>query len=149
MSARLWSVTVLALTGMWVIAANSQRIAPLERITLQVGIRSIQAEVARDDADTGRGLMHRKTLAKDGGMLFVFPKPTQHCFWMKDTLIPLSIAFIDGHGLVINVEDMDPQSEQDHCSAGPSQYALEVNQGLFQAAAVTTGTKITGLPVGQ
>lgn len=146
MNVRLIVYSILALGGMWAIVANSENGSPLERIALKVGNRSIQVEVAREDADIRRGLMHRQALPANSGMLFIFQKPKQHCFWMKDTTIPLSVAFLDDQGRVINVSDMAPLRTEKHCAVRFARFAIEVNQGLFQVAAVTTGTQITGLP---
>lgn len=146
MNGRLFIYTSLALGGMWAIVAYSHNVKPLERVALRVGNRSVQVEVAREDGDIRQGLMHRQALPYDSGMLFILRKSDQHCFWMKNTSIPLSVAFLDERGRVLNVADMEPKSERKHCAAGSSRFAIEVNLGLFQAAAVKTGTQVLGLP---
>jgi uncharacterized membrane protein (UPF0127 family) len=91
----------------------------------------VRAEVAADYASRGRGLMHRKSLAPNAGMLFIFESAALHCMWMKNTYIPLSVAFIDEKGEIVNIADMQPHSEQSHCAARPALYALEMSRGWF------------------
>ncbi|MET0413023.1 MAG: DUF192 domain-containing protein, partial [Polyangiaceae bacterium] len=105
-------------------------------------------EVASSSAELRRGLMGRTALDAGSGMLFVMPKAAAHCFWMKDTPIALSIAFIGDDGQVLNLADMDPYSERRHCAAGAARFALEVNRGLLSAAGVRAGMPISGLPRG-
>ncbi|WP_165923012.1 DUF192 domain-containing protein [Sulfurirhabdus autotrophica] len=116
-------------------------------MTLRMGNNFLQLDVARDGTDIHKGLMHRQALAKNSGMLFVLPQATQHCFWMKNTLIPLSIAFINHRGYVMQIDDMQPNSKQQYCTGESSRFAIEVNQGVFQVMAVKKGTRITGLPI--
>jgi uncharacterized membrane protein (UPF0127 family) len=141
------SLPALAL-GLAVIAAAAQDAAQarLERITLHAGMHNIQAEVARSAAQTQTGLMFRKEMAAHEGMLFVFDQPALRCFWMKNTLLPLSIAFIADDGRIVNIADMQPQSEQSHCAREPVRYALEMNQGWFAKRAIQPGFKLKGAP---
>ena len=99
----------------------------------------VVVEIARTDAERQRGLMDRTSLDDGAGMLFVFPEPVEVAFWMKNTLIPLSIAFIDEQGIIIDIQDMQPQDETLHYPSGPYRYALEVPQGWFERAGVAIG----------
>ena len=115
---------------------------------LTAGFHLITAEVARTPEQRAIGLMNRPTMPVNDGMLFVFEQPGQQCFWMKNTLLPLSIAFLADDGSIVNIEDMKPQSLDSHCSAKPVRFALEMNQGWFAKRALKPGTKITGAPFG-
>jgi len=117
----------------------------LPAVQLKAGMHLIRAEVASDFATRGRGLMHRKGLAPNAGMLFIFDGPSQQCMWMKNTYIPLSVAFLDEQGAIINIADMQPHSEQTHCSARPALYALEMTQGWFAERGIKPGSKLGGL----
>jgi uncharacterized membrane protein (UPF0127 family) len=89
--------------------------------------------------------MHRKGLAPNAGMLFIFDGSSQQCMWMKNTYIPLSVAFLDEQGTIINIADMQPHSEQTHCSARPALYALEMTRGWFAERGIKPGVKLGGL----
>jgi len=106
----------------------------------------VQVEIADTDAERQRGLMGRAALAEDAGMLFVFGQEQPLSFWMKNTLIPLSIAYIGEGGTIVDIQDMQPLDETSHPSAAPARYALEVNQGFFEARGVQVGDWIE-LPV--
>jgi uncharacterized protein len=106
----------------------------------------VRVEIADEETEQKRGLMERTALAEDAGMLFVFPGERPLSFWMKDTLIPLSIAYIDGDGGIVDIQDMQPLDESPHPSAAPAQYALEVNQGFFAERGVQVGDE-ADLPV--
>ncbi len=114
--------------------------------TLKVGGRNIQVEVASTAAEQERGLMYRKSLAADGGMLFDFQGPAKTCMWMKDTYIPLSVAFIDAKGKVVNIEEMKPKTTTSHCSKDWIRYALEMNAKWFSRHGVKPGSRVSGLP---
>ena len=118
----------------------------LRTTQLTAGIHVITAEVASTPQSRMIGLMMRERLAPNHGMVFVFEDKSQHCFWMRNTLIPLSIAFIDDDGTVVSVADMAPKSEASTCPQRPVRYALEMNQGWFTKRGVTAGKKISGLP---
>jgi uncharacterized membrane protein (UPF0127 family) len=118
---------------------------PLPHVFLQAGIHRIKAEVADSPMERSRGLMLRKSLQANSGMLFVFEEAALHCFWMKNTLIPLSIAFLDDEGNVVTVADMQPHDESSHCPAKPVRYALEMDQGWFKTKGIHAGDRITGL----
>jgi uncharacterized membrane protein (UPF0127 family) len=113
---------------------------------LIVGMHRIRAEVADNMASRMQGLMHRKSMPQNAGMVFVFEENAKHCMWMKNTLIPLSVAFIDAQGEIINIADMQPHSEQSHCAARDARYALEMNAGWFAQRGVKPGAKLQGLP---
>ena len=111
---------------------------------LTVGMHNIRAQLAITPLQRQIGLMHRRDMPTQEGMLFVFDEPSQQCFWMRNTLIPLSIAFLADDGTVVNLADMQPQSDDSHCSAKPVRYALEMNQGWFAKRGVKPGTRIGG-----
>ena len=133
------------LTLVLALAAVAALAQPLPVTELRAGMHLIHAEVAADYSTRGRGLMHRKELAPNAGMLFVFDAPSEHCMWMKNTYIPLSVAFIDADGTIINIADMEPHSEQTHCSARPALYALEMTRGWFAERGIKPGVKLGGL----
>ena len=112
---------------------------------LNVGIHRIEAEVAATQETREKGLMFRTALAPNQGMLFVFPQAARHCMWMKNTLLPLSVAFLDAQGRIINVAEMQPRSETNHCSAEPARFALEMNGSWFSSRGFKAGVSIQGL----
>lgn len=113
---------------------------------IRVGPHAVSAEVASTPAQRTRGLMYRFSLPADHGMLFVFPEPQPLAFWMRNTYIPLSIAYIDATGRILNIEDMAPRDESTHPSHGAALYALEMRKGWFAERGVGPGTRVTGLP---
>ena len=115
-------------------------------IPLTAGIHVIRAEVALAPDERSKGLMFRKALGPNQGMVFLFDQPAVQCMWMRNTLIPLSVAFIADDGRILNVEDMAPQTEDNHCAAKPARYALEMNKGWFAKHGILAGAKISGLP---
>jgi uncharacterized membrane protein (UPF0127 family) len=118
----------------------------LPTVTLKAGMHQILAEVARTPQQQQIGMMMRTAMAPHEGMLFVFDDVSPRCFWMKNTLLPLSIAFIADDGTVVNLADMQPRSEASHCSAQPVRYALEMNQGWFARRAIQAGFRLKGGP---
>lgn len=114
-------------------------------LELSAGIHRIRAEVANTYDSRAQGLMHRKNLAANDGMLFVFPQSAQHCMWMRNTLIPLSVAFLDEQGRIINVEEMSPQTEDNHCASKPARFALEMNVGWFKNRGLGQGVSLIGI----
>ena len=118
---------------------------PLSAVQLQSGMYLVKAEVANDYSTRMQGLMMREKMAPNEGMLFVFPDREKQCMWMKNTLLPLSVAFIDEAGVILNIEDMKPQTENSHCSVNPARYALEMNLGWFKSKSIKAGSKIGGL----
>jgi hypothetical protein len=134
----------LRLVGLLVALPAIAQQLPVAR--LSAGIHLIQAEVVSEGGTRARGLMHRESLAPNAGMLFVFDDHAIHCMWMKNTLIPLSVAFIDDRGTIVNIADMEPHSEASHCAAQPVKYALEMNRGWFAARGIKPGARLGGVP---
>jgi len=126
-------------------AAGTLRADPLLTYPLRVKGHSIRAEVANTDESRRTGLMYRDSLAENQGMLFVYEEPGRHAMWMKNTLIPLSVAFIDGSGRIINIEDMLPQTEDAHSAKASAAFSLEMNRGWFAKRGVKPGDRIQGL----
>ncbi len=120
--------------------------AKLPVIELQAGMYRIEAELADTPAARQTGLMYRTYLPTNSGMLFIFPEKAIHCFWMRSTKLPLTIAFIEDDGRIINLSDMEPETQNNHCPKTPIRYALEMNQKWFSQRALAPGTQITGLP---
>ena len=121
-------------------------------IELSAGMHRIEAEVVSNPGTRATGLMHRPSMPAHRGMLFVFPDAGVQCFWMKNTLIPLSIAFLDDDGRIVQIADMQPQSLDNHCSSKPVRFALEMNAGWFKSRGLAAGAKINGIgkaPAGQ
>jgi uncharacterized membrane protein (UPF0127 family) len=118
---------------------------PLTMVELGAGMHVIRAEVADNFSSRMQGLMRRTSLPQNGGMLFVFDDESTHCMWMKNTLIPLSVAFLDARGAIINIAEMEPHSEQSHCAARPARYALEMAQGWFAQRGIRAGAPLRGL----
>lgn len=118
----------------------------LRSIMLSTGMHNISAEVALTPNERQIGLMNRKTLGISQGMLFVFEQPGVQCFWMKNTLLPLAIAFVADDGSIINIDEMKPQSLDSHCSTKPVSYALEMNTHWFDKRGIKVGTKLHGGP---
>jgi len=127
------------------VAAATSALAQLPTLELSAGIHLIHAEVANTFETRAQGLMFRKSLGANEGMLFVFPQPDTHCMWMKNTLIPLSVAFIDRNGRIVSISEMLPQTETSHCAKAPADYALEMNRGWFASKKIKPGTGIGGL----
>ena len=123
---------------------NNIDMAP--RTTLMAGMYRIDAQVASTNAQRQIGLMHRQEMPQHEGMLFVFEQPAVQCFWMKNTLIPLTAAFVADDGAIVNLADMKPLDESSHCSAEPVRYVLEMNQGWFEQRHLTAGAKLRGKP---
>lgn len=126
-------------------APSARAQATLPEVELNAGQYLIHAELAASPATRMRGLMGRHSILPDHGMLFVFGRPGVYCMWMKDTLIPLSVAFLDGHGVIINVAHMRPLTENPHCALRPARYALEMNLGWFLRRGVGPGARLGGL----
>src|SRR5215471_9007718 len=119
--------------------------AQLPTIELTAGIHLIRAEVANTFETRAQGLMFRKHLDPNEGMLFVFPQPESHCMWMKNTLIPLSVAFMDDRGKIVSISEMRPQTETSHCAAAPAKFALEMSGGWFAAKGIKPGATLLGV----
>jgi uncharacterized protein len=115
----------------------------LPAATLQVGMYKVRAQLATTPMQRQVGLMFRRDMPAHEGMLFVFDEASPQCFWMRNTLLPLSIAFLADDGSVVNIADMQPQTDDSHCSAKPVRYALEMNQGWFAKRGVKPGTRFS------
>ena len=138
----LWFVIALASMGC---EAQSQP-QELPRITLNAGIHNISAEVAQSPQERATGLMFRHSMPANQGMLFVFGQAEQQCFFMKNTLIPLDIAFVADDGTIVNIEHMKPLRLDNHCAAKPVRLVLEMNDGWFAKRGVTAGFRLKGAP---
>ena len=130
--------------------AASAQTAPqkLPSIRLNAGIHNIQAEVAQTPDERSTGLMFREAMGANEGMLFAFEQPAKQCFWMRNTLLPLSIAFIADDGSIVNIDRMKPQTLESHCSAKPVRFVLEMNDGWFDKRGIKPGAKLRGAPFG-
>ena len=126
--------------SVWAQQAQTQ----LPRVILQAGMFQIEAQVASTPAQREIGLMFRQDMATHEGMLFVFEQPQKQCFWMKNTLLPLTAAFVEEDGTIVNLADMKPQSTQSHCSEKPVRFVLEMNQGWFAKRNIKKGFKLKG-----
>jgi uncharacterized protein len=118
----------------------------LPRVQLTAGMYLIDAQVALTPSQQSTGLMYRKEMPATEGMLFVFEKPSQQCFWMRNTLLPLTAAFIQDDGTITNLADMKPQTTDAHCSTQPVRFVLEMNQGWFAKRGLRAGFKLGGKP---
>ena len=119
--------------------------AELPQTGLTIGRHTLTAEIANTDATRSSGLMHRRMLPENRGMLFVFPDIAVHGMWMMNTHLPLSVAFLDRDGVIINIADMTPHTQETHSAARPAKYALEMNQGWFRKRGIKPGDKVEGL----
>ena len=140
--------TLLSVVLAWCPLAQAQ-IAPqprLRTVNLTAGIHVIKTELAITPEQQQTGMMFRREMGTSDGMLFVNDEPGVRCFWMRNTLVPLTIAFIADDGTIVNLADMDAQSEQSHCSARPVRYALEVNRGWFAKRGLKAGVRLQGKP---
>ena len=126
-------------------AATASFGAELSTVELRINGHRVVAEVAATVQTRATGLMNRFSLQPDHGMLFVFDTPQPQTFWMKNTYVPLSIAFIDARGRILNIEDMAPQTETTHPSRGPALYALEMKKGWFAQNGIGEGDRVEGL----
>lgn len=132
--------------------AQAQTVAPpapqtdLPRSTLHLGKATLQVQTASSERERAIGLMSRTSLDANEGMLFVFPERAVQCFWMRNTLLALTAAFIADDGRIVNLTDMQPLSDEPHCSAEPVRYVLEAQQGWFSTMGVKVGSKVHGAP---
>jgi uncharacterized membrane protein (UPF0127 family) len=136
-------VAILAGTGG---ASQAQQVTHFPVVSLTAGMHIIKAEFAFKEAERQQGLMFRKKMGNNEGMVFLFDAPGTVCMWMKNTLIPLSVAFIEDSGKIVNIEDMQPQTTESHCAEKPVRYALEMNAGWFKQKNIKPGAVIKGLP---
>jgi uncharacterized membrane protein (UPF0127 family) len=127
-------------------AASGQPQLDLPRTTLTAGMHRIEVQLATTPVQRQIGLMHRRDMPAHEGMLFAFEQPGVQCFWMKNTLIPLTAAFVADDGSIVNLADMKPLDEASHCSTKPVRYVLEMNQGWFEQRHIKAGAKLRGKP---
>ncbi|MES2398797.1 MAG: DUF192 domain-containing protein [Pseudomonadota bacterium] len=116
----------------------------LQRVRISAGMHQIDTQVAMTPEQRQIGLMFRKDMPQSEGMIFVFEQAAQQCFWMKNTILPLTAAFIAEDGTIVNLEDMKPQTTDAHCSLKPVRYVLEMNKGWFAKKGIKAGTKLGG-----
>ncbi|MGH7540758.1 MAG: DUF192 domain-containing protein, partial [Gemmatimonadota bacterium] len=121
---------------------DSSRVAPGDLVTIRVGGHEVRVEIAESEEERQRGLMHRESLPQDEGMLFVYPTERRLGFWMRNTLIPLDIAYIDSEGRIVDIQQMAPLDETTRYSRQPAMYALEMNEGWFEAHDVGVGDRV-------
>jgi len=142
------SLQLSLLLGLASVSTNAQNQPQLNlpRTTLSIGFHQLQVQVAATPEQQATGLMFRTDMPAHEGMLFVFPTASQQCFWMKNTLIPLTAAFVADDGTIVNLEDMQPQTTQSHCSSKPVRFVLEMNQGWFVKKGLKAGGKLAGVP---
>jgi uncharacterized protein len=114
----------------------------LQRVKLSAGMHLMDVQVAATPEQRQTGLMFRKEMPQQEGMLFVFEQPSQQCFWMKNTVLPLTAAFVADDGTIVNMADMKPQTTEPHCSAEPVRYVLEMNMGWFAKKGIKPGSKL-------
>ncbi|MDR3159545.1 MAG: DUF192 domain-containing protein [Zoogloeaceae bacterium] len=138
-------IFVLFLFALGVSLPTAWAQTPMPRAELSISLFRILADVAATPEQRGAGLMWRRGMARHEGMLFVFPRADRHCMWMKNTFIPLSVAFLDEEGRIINIRDMQPQSENNHCANAPARFALEMNLGWFAEKGVGSGARVEGV----
>ncbi len=149
MNRRHFRIALIALALSPLLAMAQEPQMQLPRIKLSAGMHQIDAQVAQTPAQRATGLMWRKDMPQHEGMLFVFEQPSMQCFWMMNTLIPLSAAFIGDDGTIVNIADMKPQSTDSHCSTRPVRFVLEMNQGWFARKGLQAGAKLSGEPFGR
>ena len=140
------ALALLALAAALLPAAAQDAQMNLPRVTLSAGMHQIDAQVAHTPEQRAIGLMFRREMPQHEGMLFAFEQPSVQCFWMKNTLLPLTAAFVADDGTVVNLADMKPQTTDSHCSDKPVRYVLEMNQGWFAKKGIKPGMKLAGEP---
>ena len=142
---RSWLIAALALAGFSLAHAQKPQTS-LPRAALSIGMYRIDAQLATTSEQHATGLMFRTEMPQQEGMLFVFERPTQQCFWMKNTLIPLAVAFVADDGTIVNLDEMKAQTLNAHCSEKPVRYVLEMNTGWFSKKGLKAGNKLQGQP---
>lgn len=146
MNSIIRGLAALALAASSLFATAQEAQMDLQRVPLAAGMHRIDAQVAMTPDQRMIGLMYRKEMPQLEGMLFVFEQPTVQCFWMKNTLLPLTAAFVSDDGTIVNLVDMKPQTTDSHCSTKPVRFVLEMNQGWFAKKGIKAGAKLTGTP---
>ena len=144
-----WLAPIALSLGVAAAGAQDRPQPKLPTVALTAGMHLIQAEVALTLPQQMVGMMHRRQMGANEAMLFVYEEPAQRCFWMRNTLLPLSIAFIGDDGAIVNIADMQPLDESSHCSARPVRFALEMNQGWFARRGIKPGFQLRGSPFGK
>ena len=139
----LFSILFAVLSG--TVSAQDTPQTNLPRIKLQAGMYQIDTQVAQTPEQRSIGLMFRSDMPQHEGMLFVFEQPATQCFWMKNTLLPLTAAFIADDGTIVNLADMKPQTTDSHCSTKPVRFVLEMNQGWFAKKGLKAGSRLNGV----
>ncbi len=143
MKQRFLAIALLFFLGLFFVPAKAtDSLGEFPVVYLKIGSATVKVEVAKTEQQRAKGLMFRKHLGKNSGMLFDFGAQAQVCMWMKNTYIPLSVAFIDQDGMIVNIEDMEPLTTDSHCSSGLIVYALEMNRGWFATNKIQQGDKI-------
>jgi uncharacterized membrane protein (UPF0127 family) len=139
-------LSLLLITALTLAMPRAHAAVELPTVPLTINGHKLTAEVAKTNEQITTGLMHRFSLKPDHGMVFVFDRSEPRAFWMKNTYIPLSIAFVAADGRIINIDDMAPQDESTHWSSGPAMYAIEVRKGWFAERGIRAGDRVSGLP---
>jgi uncharacterized protein len=142
----LRTLAALALAAALLPAFGQEAQMNLPHVKLSAGMHQIDAQVALTPEQREVGLMFRKEMPQHEGMLFVFERPSVQCFWMMNTLLPLSAAFVADGGTIVTLADMKPLTTDSHCSDKPVRFVLEMNQGWFAKKGVKPGYKLTGEP---
>jgi len=139
-------IVAFLLACFWAMSASAQGMpqTQLPRATLNAGMHLIQVQLAQDFDQRQIGLMWRKEMPQNEGMLFVFDQPAVQCFWMRNTLLPLTAAFVSDDGSIVNLADMKPLNDDSHCSKKPVRFVLEMNQGWFAKRNIQAGFKLSG-----
>ena len=142
------AVMLLGFTGSFAVSAQQPQMQ-LPRTKLSAGMHLLDVQLAQTPQERQIGLMFRKDMPQHEGMLFVFEQPATQCFWMRNTLIPLTAAFVADDGTIVNLADMKPQPDDSHCSVKPVRFVLEMNQGWFAKRNIQAGYKLGGAPFGR
>ena len=142
---RLIQLILIALIPLSLLAQEGPQ-TNLPRIKLQLGMYQIDAQVAQTPEQRSIGLMYRADMPAHEGMLFVFEQVSRQCFWMRNTLLPLTAAFVAEDGTIVNLADMKPQTTDSHCSTKPVRFVLEMHQGWFAKKGFKAGTRLIGVP---
>ena len=146
LASKILLVSLLSLNVVW---AQEGPQLTLNRIKISAGMHQIDTQLAMNPQERQIGLMNRPSMPNHEGMLFVFDDASVQCFWMKNTLLPLTAAFVAEDGTIVNLEDMKPQTLESHCSKKPVRYVLEMNQGWFAKRSIKAGFKLSGAPFKQ
>ena len=141
---RLAALLLLSASFMMPAHAQQQPQTDLDRTKLSIGLYKIDVQIAQTSQQREIGLMFRKDMPQAEGMIFVFEQPATQCFWMRNTILPLTAAFVADDGRIVNLADMQPMTENSHCSTEPVRYVLEMNQGWFAKKNIKKGAKLGG-----